>query len=431
MLSTKAMLNPLSALLAKVHHPPPFDRRESQRLLKALTASFRKNLDREHGYWLEDTSSSNPLPAFSSSATTTITTEDSHRRPTDRHVRAILSNPLFSYDPSKTSPSQPTERDPMDVFDQAVAKGLMSPERAAGVLIAKRRAIAQSASISVNESIATSGTAVRVLQWLRSSGLERDLSFIKCQSLVNNLIPFMVEEGLEEVAWMWLDRWMRGEVPVRASQALHQQSITHASHLLEALVRVKVSPTNSLDNGYAAIIRAGDMFGANQDFAATAIGPWSCLSRWSTVFAWQRSQPSAALFDSFAAMSDRLQKQASSSVVIDRAYLDVHHPTNPDPTLAVSYLKSPQATRLARWMMKQQNKLNTKEALNSTTLDWSSKPIQVIETLLLMGSDAAQLLTRIGRDVDAAGVRHTMFQFGAFLRAEMEGKDARSGLRPS
>lgn len=442
MLGTKVLLNPLNALFAKVHHPPPLDKRESKRLLKALTASFRKNLDQEHGYWLEDASSSKSLSAFSSAASVpsstptaasitntaaaaaTAAAEDSHRRPTDRHVRAILSNPLFSYDPSKVTTTQPAERDPMDVFDQAVAKGLMSPERAAGVLIAKRQAIAQSASISVNESIAASGTAVRVLQWLRSSGLERDLTFLKCQSLVSHLIPFMVEEGLEEVAWMWLDRWMRGEGRVLTPR----RSVMHASYLLEALVRVKVSPTNPLNNGYAAMIRAGDMFRTNQDFAATAIRPWSCLSRWSTIWAWQRSQPSEALFDSFAAMSDPLQKQAAS-VGIDRAYLDVHHPTHPDATLAVRYLKSPMIDRLAQWMI-QRHDSTAEEAPSRATVAGSSTPMKMVETLILMGSDAAQLLTRAGREAEAEWVRNLMFtKFGDFIRREMKGENARPDLR--
>lgn len=44
MLSTKALLNPFNSIFAKVHHPPPLDKRESQRLLKALTVSFRTHL---------------------------------------------------------------------------------------------------------------------------------------------------------------------------------------------------------------------------------------------------------------------------------------------------------------------------------------------------------------------------------------------------
>lgn len=409
MLGTKTMLNPINALFSKVHHPPPLNQRESQRLLKALTASFRKNLDKEHGYWSEDTS-----PAFSSipslasttsspSPSPATSTDDAHRRPTDRHVRAILSNPLFSYDPAKATQRLPTNRDPMDVFDQAVAKGLMNPQRAAGVLIAKRQAIAQSSSVSVNESMANSGTALRVLQWLRSSGLERDLNFITCQPLIDHLVLFMVEERLEEVAWIWLERWMRGEGPVLPSR----QNALHASHLLSRLVRAKITPGTTLDNGYASMIRADDMFRDLPNFEATAIGPWRGLSTSSTVFAWQRSQPSEALFDSFAAISGHLRKW-QASVQVDRAHLDLHHPTHPDATLAINYLKSPIPERLQRGMLEREHQANHEAAKT------------IVKRIVLMATDAAQHLSRIGQEADAEWVRNLVLdKFGDYLRREL------------
>lgn len=427
MLSTKTLLTPLSALFAKVHHPPPIDKRESQRLLNALTTSFRKNLDKEHGYGLEDTPSS-PLKAASTPKSTSapelntsaglltdLGNHDHHRRPTDSHVRAILSNPLFSYDPSKTKTTAtlPADRDPMDVFDQAVAKGLMSLQRAAGVLVAKRQAIAQSASISVNESIAASGTALRVLQWLRASGLERDLAFVECQALVKQLIPFMVEEGFEEVAWNWLERLMLGEGPMLA---FDQGTVpVHASYLLSAMVRAKVSPVGPLNNGYASILRAGDMFRESRFFRPTAFGPWRVLSLWSTVHAWQHSQPSEPLFDAFTLMSQQLQRKA---VQIDEAHLALHHPVHPDATLAVKYLQSDQIRKLSRHLANAPIQPTPKSISTSPT---GSEPrSSVVKRIILMATDAVQHLTRTGQDADAEWVENTILgMFGDFVSREL------------
>lgn len=404
MLSTKTLLNPFNALLAKVHHPPPLDKRESRRLLEALTTSFRKNLDKEHGYWPQDLPAnssaaphprSNPLGASSS-------VYDPHRRPTDRHVRAILSNPLFSYDPSKTAPDPPAERDPIEVFDQAVAKGLMSPQRAAGVLIAKSNAIAQSSSLSVNQSMAASGTALRVLQWLRSSGLERHLSFITYQPLITHLIPFMVREGLEEVAWTWLDMCMRAQGPRLSTDEI----IECTSNLLSALVRTKVSPDASLDSGYASIIRAGDMFCNNTLFRPSAISSWRDLSLWSTVFAQQRPKSSGALFDGFTSMSEQLQGLAET-VLIDRAHLDLHHPTHPDATLAVRLLNSLMLERLRD------------QLLDDAAEYQASKTIA--KRVVFMATDAAQQLTRTGREAEAELVGNRVIDnLAAFLRREVD-----------
>lgn len=292
----------------------------------------------------------------------------------------------------------------MGVFDQAVAQGLMSPPRAAGVLVAKRQAIAQSPSISVNDSMAASGTAVRVLQWLRSSGLERDLSFIKCSSLIDQLVPFMLEEGLEETAWMWLERWMRGEGPTMSPQVY----VRHASTLLTALVRAKVSPAGPLNHGYASIIRAGDMFRENPHLKATVIYPWRALVIKSTVFAWQRAQPSEALFDSFAAMSEQLSKR-SGSLMIDSAHLELHHPTHPDATQAVRYLKSSMMERLSNYIQSAASTAAETRALNS-----------VVKRVMLMATDAAQHLTRTGQEAEAEWVGNVVLaKLGDFVRGEL------------
>lgn len=418
MLSTKVLsthMKGLGGLFSRVHHPPPLDKRESRRLLDALTTSFRKNLDKEHGFWSEDANSSalstssladqttTPTASTSTPSKSSSTSRDAYRRPTDRHVLAILSNPLFSYHPSKNLATQTVERDPMDVFDQAVAKGLMSPPRAAGVLVAKRQAIAQSATISVNQSMAVSGTALRVLQWLRSSGLERSLAFLEHHALVGALIPFMVEEGLEEVAWSWLERCM-----LMNCVAAPPKHAVHASHLLHALVRAKVSLARPLNNGYASIIRASDMFRESQYFEATAFTSWRALSLGSTVFAWQRSQPSEALFDSFAAIGEQLSKRRSS-VRVDRAHLELHHPSHPDASLAIQYLNSSKVDLLRSHIDAGSPATHEGRMLRN-----------LAKRVILMATDATAHLIRAGQESEAESLGYAMLdKFEDFIRKEL------------
>lgn len=419
MLGTKA-LSSLKDFLPRIHQPLPINRRESQQLLKTLTTSFRKNLDKEHGYWGEDTSVASLRAASTNPSSPSVL--DSYHRPTDRHVRAILSNPLFSYDrAAQASTRVAGERDPMDVFDEAVAKGLMTIRRAAGVLKAKRQAIMQSSSISVNETMATSGTALRVLQWLRSSGCERDLSFVNCTPLIVYLTHFMVEEGLEEVSWVWLERLMRGEGP----DFRDRNGPSPAAYILDALVRAKAPHGGSLDGGYACMVRARDMFRDESSFETDAISAWRALSWWSTVSAWQRSQPSEALFESFTAMGRQLQK-LKKSIQVDRAHLDLHHPTEPDATSAISYLQSSSLQNLL-----DQEKQEEQDAGQICNL---SRPYNTtIRRVGLMGMDAANHLSRTGRKDDAAWVRDILFdKFGDTLVNAFRGayiaKDSHHGL---
>lgn len=412
MFSTKSLLNPFSALFAKVHQPPPLDRRESQRLLNALTDSFRTHLDREHGYIVQDAP---PVtaPYTVRPPTLAVVANDAYRRPTDRHVRAILSNPLFSYAPSRpaagTSLRPSSERDPMDVFDQAVAKGLMTPQRATGVLVAKRLAIAQSCSVSVNEGMRTSGTARRVVSWLRSSGLERSLSFVNHQALLNKLLPFMLEEGLEDIVWMWLEAWVR--------TGANAESATRSSPLLAALVRAKVSPGTSLDAGYSAMVRVDEMFSSRRDFASVALNPWRTLSMLSTVFAGQRTPPSEKLFDSFAAMSEPLQGWLSS-IRIDRAHLDLHHPIHPDATAALQCLRSNILDRLSQRLGRPDQRPGHRVLGGQEASSGDGEPRKVAKQLILMGTDTVQHLSRTGNEAEAEWVGNVLLKFGTFLSTE-------------
>lgn len=297
----------------------------------------------------------------------------------------------------------------MDVFDQAVAKGLMDPKRATGILMAKRQAITHSSSISVPQGMATSGTAHRVVSWLRSSGLERNLSFVKHQPLLNNLIPFMVEEGLDEIVWTWMERWMAGgHGPAITDYA------TYASPLLTALIRAKVAPGSSLDAGYATLIRADDMFSDHEAFPTAALGPWRTLSVMSTILAWQRSPPSEVLFDSFAAMSEQLKHVHATK--IDRAHLDLYHPTHPDATAALNCLKSKLLDRLQDRLRRIGQSAPLKFVPGSPMEDHK----RLAKRVVLMATDAAQHLARIGDEAQAEWVGNLLLEkLGDFLRTEL------------
>lgn len=409
MFGTKT-LSSLKDFFPQINQPLPLTRRESQLLLKTLTTSFRNNLDKEHGYWNENTSVTSLKAAKNASAPASIrqtAQHEHHHRPIDRHVRAILSNPLFSYDRAAHNirPAAP-ERDPMDVFDEAVAKGLMTPQRAAGVLKAKRHSITQSSTISVNETVASSGTALRVIQWLRSHGHERDLSFVNCTPLISYLTQFMVEEGLEEIAWVWLERLMNGDGPDTPPK-----SPSPAAYILDSLVRAdKALFGNSLDGGYACMVRAHEMFGTKPTFDSDAISAWRALSWWSTVSAWHRSQPSEALFDAFAALGRRLER-SKTTFLVDRAHLDLHHPTNPDANLSMEYLESSSLQSLL-----DQEKQEDMQAFQTCGL--TRRYNAIVKRVALMGVDTINHLSRIGREKEADSIGNLLAdRFGLTLVA--------------
>lgn len=405
MLDTK----PLLSIFHKINHAAPITQQESRRLLQALTASFRKNLDKEHGCLSQDTPSPPSLattrPTGSSSASVLSSTSSAAAAlsssrpgdvldpPADRHVRAILSNPLFSYDPNKATSKPSDHGDAMDIFDQAVSKGLMTPDRAAGILLAHRHSVTRNLCTA---SLPGAEPGLRVVQWLRSSGLERDLSFITCHRLVKNLVGYMIQERLEEIVWIWLDKWMRGEGPVMPIAA----RIHHAANLLSAVVLAKTTPCTNLDSGYVSMVRADDMFSHLSEFQQAAILSWRYLSAQSIRGRTRgRPQPSEALFDSFAAVSQHLRPHAALD--LHRAHLDLHHPTHPDATLAIDYLKSPQPTHLD---------LCLKQEIERGMLT-SHHHTSMFRKLIVMAIDTAGHLASTGRQADAEWVRNLIQSF--------------------
>ncbi|CAK7270354.1 hypothetical protein SEPCBS119000_004046 [Sporothrix epigloea] len=399
----------LKGMLPKIHHPLPLNEKSTKKLLDTLTTSFRKNLDREHG-WLDeetealgtlgDKSSAKPVPRQASlgasarhasaagavSKTRAVSPHpDRHSsRPTDRHLRAILSNPLFSYDQTvnktrKHSSAGTTtklpifgtetssaatatatlaaERDPLEIFDWAVARGLMTTKRAAGCLLAKRREAIQSAHVSAKSFIAASGAGLKVLQWLRAAGLEHDLSFLHDSQLAGVLVEFLAAEpALEAVVWQWIERLQRGEgpqqlasktVPVAAytttataAANATAQPMSTASFLLDKLVEAKAHGSDTLDDAYLAMRRGADMFskaagGDAQAFDYNVFWPWCGLSWMSTIKTWHLANPTPRLYESFVSIMDHDERP---SIRLERAHLDLRHPTRPTPAPAQALL---------------------------------------------------------------------------------------------
>ncbi|KAI1650415.1 uncharacterized protein F4817DRAFT_260892 [Daldinia loculata] len=332
-------LNSLKRFLPKIHQPLPLTPRESQQMLDSITTSFRKNLDKEHPWEHHDDITSqtsipqNKKPTFSTSLPSSSSSLDTpgQQHPTDRHLRDILSNPLFSHQSKKKLPS--ASRDPLDVFDSAVSRGLMTPQRAVGFLAKVRSQIGNGSADDIRRGMAESGAGLRVVQWLRASGLENDMQFSSNSTLFAALIPFMYAEGLEEVAWTWVAR-------LSICDKTHDIKKLHIS-TLSALLFAILNQTchtysgvkTSLDSSYEAIIRANDILPKQNEVALKSFRKaWAGLSWISTVCASERPKPSAPLFESFVDIGRPWK------MPMDMAHLELHHPLVPNHSAAVQFL---------------------------------------------------------------------------------------------
>ncbi|KAI0971333.1 hypothetical protein F4678DRAFT_432494 [Xylaria arbuscula] len=341
--------------LPQIHHPLPLNQRESKQLLESITTSFRKNLDREHPWQSDQASPNTPANARLGSAEPSSAT--SHR-PTDQHLRAILSNPLFAQ-PRKdntdtilpSAPSAPSvppiasiasihapHNNPFDVFDSAVSKGLMTRRRAAGFLATVRSQLLAESPNDIRQRMGLSGAGISVLRWLRASGQENDLNFLSDYALLKLMVQFLYAEGLQEVAWSWLAQLATQATELEFSQTPGKASGRTLSRLMSAIINEssEASSTSSisLDGSFAALAKANHMLPRENTAVGVALrDSWARLSWSSTVDAVGRPKPSVTLFEDFVNIGKPFK------LPLDLAHLALHHPTTPTHSAAIEYLR--------------------------------------------------------------------------------------------
>ena len=337
MQSTKA----LSSLKSVFTQPLPLDQRSSQKLLKTLTTSFRAQLDREHGWtpdapqaisdvaprisYLPSTSNSSPKAAAANKNAAAST----YTRPTDRHLHAILDNPLFRYHEASRLPVKNLGQagtDPKTIFEIAVAKGIMTIPRAHGFLLKIKENIQQSAAPSIRKGMGESGAGILVLKWLRASGQERNLSFIDNHSFTQLLLRFMVAEGVDDLAWVWMERL--------ASLESANLCTTPASMLLAALVRSKYVDTVDLDGAYKLMLQGDTLFRKNDIPPSHLMNAWKALAWETTGRSWRHALPDQRTYEAFLHIL-----APCLPLKMHYAHLELYHPNKPSSEGAIEYLE--------------------------------------------------------------------------------------------
>jgi hypothetical protein len=366
---------PLGSIKHLLNQPIALSPRDSQKLLQSITSSFRRTLDRAHGFESEADPAAPPVAPSSSTSSTSPSAPRTSTAATDEHIRSILANPLLTqpkqpdapaYKPRRFSHSQleaapfspnkpqrpssshngPTapRRSPVDVFDQAVARGMMTRRAATGCMVAvQSHATLESGPTS--RILARSRMGSRVLDWLRASGQEQSLDFLTPDedgaAFVRMLMPFILAEGLEGRVWDWIDRLIGGEVA--AVGGIHGAGIK-ARLLIDRLVVAKHahSPT-SIGTAIDDVARVDLKLASHPGLQYILYPAWSYLAR--LVLAGpsgdshRRGEVSATGFDKLLGLGGHIRDIKAS---ILSAHLRLHHPTEPtcEPAMAV-FRRSP------------------------------------------------------------------------------------------
>ncbi|PTB54087.1 hypothetical protein M431DRAFT_509093 [Trichoderma harzianum CBS 226.95] len=271
----------------------------------------------------------------------------------------------------------------MDVFDHAVSRGMMTLKAATGCLVAKGHQM--EAAAEANSPTASSDTALRVVRWLRSSGAEGDLQFLDKPAFVRALVPFLVAEELEGVAWEWIIRTMNESAGIT-----EEQRIARASSLLSQIVRIKSqSHYGNLDAAIQAILEAERLFEHNPSLPKLLVQPWRSVSWLSTVEAYSRAMPTEKLFEAHMATAERLPR----AFPVETAHLHLYHPTHPDHVPALQFFNDKKRLRKLVQALGPE-KLNLAKFTGMGTIPW----------IAFLGHDTVNHLKQSGRSEEAQGI---------------------------
>ncbi|KAK0645760.1 hypothetical protein B0T16DRAFT_308911, partial [Cercophora newfieldiana] len=338
-------LSSLKGFFPPIHQPLPLSTYESQKLLNTLTTSFRTRLDEEHG--IADTLPKRPVVSYLPSTDPAPSPVAAARsRPTDRHLGSILNNPLFKQDGARTPASPAME--PNEVFEAAVAKGLMTIPRAHGFLKTVRSRIQQSSAASVSKGMSESGAGRLVVQWLRASGQERELSFLNNRLFTGELLWFMVAEGFEGLVLEWYHKLIS-----QSQQGIDAEYQLVLSRDLLALL----TQANGKVMGQASAfdtVCLGELELRKWDRRPLNLLPaWVVASRATTQHTGGiHNLAPATSFERFVDLGWLFTYKFGNGAyppAMDRAHIDLYHPTKPSPTLALEFLDVVWNAKVYNW----------------------------------------------------------------------------------
>lgn len=228
----------------------------------------------------------------------------------------------------------------MEIFDETYAKGFMKIEYATACLKAKKKQLLRSSIPPLREAMKSSGAGSKALRWIFSSSMVDDISFLNYDEFSEILIDFLVAEGLQPVVWRWLET-----LCLRISAATMKSATVppakDAARLLLYLIKAEASRFISLDSAFATLRTANDMldklhYGCPQVLAKA--GRYLCNEIVDPLAS--HPTPSPELFDFFLSIVPTFYSQRNTYL----PRLLLHHPTKPDASLALDYLRGVETT---------------------------------------------------------------------------------------
>lgn len=348
------------ALASKINNQAPLGARESDRLLTALTSSFRKHLDEVHpGLSHEEARRSSVNSGTGNSNRHGI---HSSIALADSHMASLLTNPLLvkSAKPAALpkakldAVSAATELEngakPFDLLESYHAKGFATIEVALSCMQHFRRSIKDLAHEAQVAKVQEEEAGKRVLSWLWTSETLQSQAYVDNVHMQDGLVWLVMMEGHEDFLWQWLESDL--ELPQPSAFKLTNKShpgYAWKSRVIYAMVMTKLrSPHREARSADAALelyFRAIQRFqykkgaGVHEQMVSTSRARSALEKALTYGSGVHYSNTSPHLYDKFTqtyAIHDyNLSHYTQNNALEDihRAQLDLWHPTRPSANI--------------------------------------------------------------------------------------------------
>ncbi|KAJ5287640.1 hypothetical protein N7478_003326 [Penicillium angulare] len=335
----------------KIHQPLPRTPRESQQLLNALTSSFRSQLDQAYPA---------SKPPHNESDRQPLNT-DSSLHATDQHLHNILDNPLFRIVPPKAtsldhhagkniSQDKRLAENPMGLFDEMAASGAVTPFLLTKCLKSQLLLVRSSDNGEVSETMKTSRTASRVVDWFwASDGASRQM-LLRWKATSSSLAKFMVAEGLQDTIICWLEMLMSydlGGHNGRMNEVVAQQTF---NNFLVGFIEAEIRYGKGLGSAFQHYVHVCNMHSISRQKThlpgkTMLLEAGARLNRAALELKPLNELVSVTTYDEYQSVISTLSVPNS----LISASISLCHPKNPDPQPLIRFVETLSPTKFLSW----------------------------------------------------------------------------------
>ncbi|GAB7356429.1 hypothetical protein MBLNU459_g7202t1 [Dothideomycetes sp. NU459] len=335
------------SIASRIHPQLPLSEKESQRLLTALTSSFRHQLDQEHPdptARRRSIDSPRPPPVTHSHLGSPVLQSSSTS--TDSHLASILTNPLFGR-PTTTSDTalfqlKDKSKHPVRLFEEYASKGIATIDVAKLCLHAFRKSLSNVSASDAREQTERMAAGARVLRWLWSSGTVHTQAFTEDRQFLDTLAYFLVAEGRESALWELMTTPIHASesaLPVKEARKLN-------GYLLCSIVKTHLSDLrSSITAALNSFFHAAEVNEKTSAVSATTqiplfpAGAYLTRSLVNNAIEVDPSPSYISLYDRFVESCPSWDRTSQERALYRVANLKLHHPASPSARDALYFVR--------------------------------------------------------------------------------------------